>query len=255
MDDAEARAILRQHDEDPPAKGRLSPEWRAKATHFADQDSGGDGYADGTGPGDFTEAAEPPAPGLPAERKPRKVINRAPSLASRFRKPSTGKPKAKKKHPRIPVTTFIETVWAGLGGIVMRVDAPLGRVLILEADAAGDILEDIVRDTAADRALQPVVRHYEQGRKAAALFGPPLVVAAIEMAQRLPQEQMEARMTLLEPMLVSSLMLWDEVSAEKAVQRLERRESERPRLEQAQDLARRIFATAEPVAEKEPAAA
>lgn len=254
MDDAQARAILRQHDEDPPARGKLGPDWHARATHLADQDGGA-----APDPGaDVTGAADPPAPGLPAERPPRRVTTKAPSLTSRIRAragKTTAPKKPKKKHPRIPVTTFIETVWAGIGGIVARVDQPLGRVLILEADAAGDILEDIVRDTAADRALQPVVRNYEKGRKAAALFGPPVVVAAMEMAARLPEDQMRARLALLEPMLVSSLMLWDEVAAEKAAARLERRESERPRLEQAQDLARRIFAVAEPEPEREPAAA
>lgn len=252
MDDAEARAILRQHDEDPPARGKLGPDWHARATHLADQDGGG--APDDPGE-DVTGAADPPAPGLPAERAPRRVTTKAPSLVDRFRKPKTGtKAKAKKKHPRVSVATFVETFWAGAGGIVERIDVPLGRTLVIQADVAGDILEDVVRDTAADRALQPIVRNYEKGKKLAALFGPPFIVGAMEMAARLPEDQMRARMALLEPMLVSSLMLLDEVSAEKAVERLERRESERPRLEQAQDLARRIFAQPEP-AEREPAAA
>jgi hypothetical protein len=201
-----------------------------------------------------TEDADPPP--LPAERPPRKVRapRKGPSLADRMRgKNASGKTRAKKKYPRVPISDFVSMFWGGMGALVVRVDAPVGRTVIMQADAAGDVLEDAVRDTAIDRGLQPIVRNYARGRKVAALVGPPVIVAAIEVAQRLPEEQMRIRMAILEPMLLSSLMLWDDVAAEKALERLERQESQRPKVEQAQRIAALIFADVPAAPEAEPA--
>jgi hypothetical protein len=248
MDDAEARAILRAHEEEPPVRGKLGPDWIARATHYADQDSGtpaADSYDGGTSEADFsgtTEAAEPPA--AVAERKPRRVQRKPkPTLRERFTKAQA---KPKKRQPRVSVAPLIGNVWGFLGSMAGRVDRPLGNCLMLQSDVAGDILEDVVKGTFMDPILQPIARARDKGKAVTALVLPPAVVVAIERAQMLPEDQMKARMAFLEPILVQSLMMWGEVAGGKLAAMAERIEQEGPAREQAERMARLIFAAAGP---------
>lgn len=244
MDDAEARAILREHGEEPPIRGRLNDDWRSRAEAFradapeADYD-GGVSDADFT---DTTEAAEPPA--LPAERKPRKVTKARTSLRDRFTKAATGKPKV--KHKRMSLAPVIGEFWGLMGSLAGRVDVPLGRCLQMQSPVAGEILEDVVKGTIVDTALQPIARAEDKAKAVGALVLPPLVVVAIEHAQTLPEDQMKMRMAFLEPVLVQSLMMWERVAGDKLEAMAARVEAEAPSRERAENTARLIFAMAAP---------
>lgn len=58
---------------------------------------------------------------------------------------------------------------------------PLGRYLTWQAPAAGEMLDDALKDSIIDkRLLQPAVRAYDRLGIAAAVLGPPAVILAIE---------------------------------------------------------------------------
>jgi hypothetical protein len=91
MDDAEARAILREHGEEPPARGKLGADWTGRAETYREGAAPpGDDYDEGVTADDFTTVAgDPPDPAPVAERKPRRVRASAaarPSIRERFTK-------------------------------------------------------------------------------------------------------------------------------------------------------------------------
>ena len=254
MDDDEARAILREHGEEPPQRGRLGPQWKARAGELRQGPPAADSYDGGTSEADFVStAAEPPAdePAIPAERKPRKVRAARPSLRDRLKAPAKDKT-AKRKHPRVPVDRLISRAWDMMGGLAARVDVPLGRCLQMQAPVAGLIMEDIVKGTFADRAIQPIARAEEKAEKGLALIGPPLCVVGLEMAQQLPDDQRKTREAILWPLLVESMVLWDRIAGDKIGDLTERIKAEAPARERAEQLAGLIFGRAP---EPEPAAA
>jgi hypothetical protein len=257
MDDAEARAILREHGEEPPVRGRLNPDWISRAEALrADAPAPAPDYDGGVSDADFevTEAAEPPAV-LP-ERKPRKVRTgpARPSLRERFTKAASGKGKPKRKHPRLSLAPLIGEFWAVLGGMATRVDVPVGRCLQMQAPVAGLVLEDVVKGTIVDTALQPIARAEDKAKAVGALILPPVLVAAIEQAQTLPEQQRKNREAFLMPMLVQSLMMWERVAGDRIGEIIEREKAEAPMRERAEANARLIFdltAPAEPEPERE----
>jgi len=278
MDDAEARAILREHGEEPPKRGTLGTSWRERAQELADfgpQPSGNgaepaDDYDQGVTADDFggvSTAADPPdvpaAAAVPEQREqaPRRPRRPHMSLADRVRAAGTSgkdkpKPKGKKHHPRVRVDGLISRGWDVLGGLATRVDPPLGRCLMMQAPVAGLILEDVVKGTFVDRALQPVARAEDKAEKVAALVAPPLLVAGLEASQRLPEPQRKAREAILWPLLVESLVLSERVAGAYADEVIARAQQDGPARERATRLASVIFAvpTEEPAtSEPEPA--
>jgi|SRR5215472_725481 len=262
MDDAEARRILTEHGEQVTRRGKLSDEARLRAQHLADQDAGGDEYADGTSPGDFGDDPAPltspelkpePEPERPAnleERRPQPVKRtRRQRKPLRERLAGDGK-RPKRKHPRMPVDQLISSAWAALGGLAGQVDPPVGRCLVLQAPVAGLILEDVVRGTAADRILQPIARAEERAEKVLALVGPPAIVAALEASQALPERQRAAREAVLLPLLHRSLVLWVRIAGDQADKMVERQQEEGPAAEAAAKLMAAILGT--PAAQPEP---
>ena len=259
MDDAEARAILREHGHETTERGKLSKEDRALADSYR-ADGPGPDYDQNVSEADFapepdsvTVAAEPPA--LPPERAPRRVRKATPTIRERIQG-ARGKKKPAKKHPRVSVAPLISEAWAVMGGIAQRIDRPVGTCLIFQSAVAGPVLEDIVKGTVADRALQPLARAEDKAKAVAALAGPPMLVAAIEHAQTLPEPQRKAREAILLPMLVQSLMLWDRIAAGKAEELMARAEAESGDREKAEAMVAMIFgqAPAQPVT-PEPATA
>lgn len=253
MDDDEARAILREHGEEPPARGKLGSQWRLRAEELRQgPPPGEDTYDGGVTADDFagvTVAADPP---LPAEARPRKTRRPGPSLTARLRKAGQGKAKGK-RHPRVPVDSLISSAWAAMGGLAMNVDPPLGRCLVMQAPVSGLILEDLVRGTAVDRVLQPVARAEEKAQKALALFAPPALVAALEAAQALPEPQRRAREAILLPLLERSMVLWVRIAGDKIDQQIARAAEEEPAREKARELMAMIWAQPAP-ADGKPAA-
>ena len=105
--------------------------------------------------------------------------------------------KPKIHHARVSTASFFEEAWTGAGNLVARSDVPVGRVLLFQAPCVGDIIDEEIAGTAADKLVQPVVRWWEKGSTIGALVGVPIVVAMIE-------RQPERRAILL-PMLRSMM--------------------------------------------------
>lgn len=130
--------------------------------------------------------AEPP-PDL-AETRPRNVpVPRGAAARSRWTRakgkaaPKRGAAKAKAaKHPRVPVDELIAGVYRAGAGILGPMLPATARMLKIQSATAGILLDPIVRDTIADRFLQPLARTSAGAEAVAVLVGPPLIVAAIE---------------------------------------------------------------------------
>lgn len=252
----EARELLQGHGYEPPPRGNLGRKWRAMAEDIAagaEPGSPPEGYADGTSEADFTEATAPEpedttaaAPG--PEQKPRRPKVTKPSTSARVRSVFTrqsGKPKtkAKARHPRLPVDRLIGRVWEGLGRLAQPVSQPLATTLALQAPIAGLILEDTVRGTVVDKALQPVVRAEQRGEKVFALAGPPVLVLALQNAMGIPDpDQRAARVGVLQMMLIEALTMWVKIAGDKTEEARERVAESQDIRDQVEKLLAEIFA-------------
>lgn len=242
--DADVRAVLREHGEPVPARGKLKPAYHQRyeeLTNHAGPDGTDDpdGSDDWDGPdddGDIITATvpAPPAPepdrGPPAdETRPKRPRRKTGGIGGRLfgDKTATAKPKAKVKHPRVPADRLISRGWGALGRIAATVSAPLSTTFALQQPVAGMVLEDAVRGTFIDPALQFAARAEERGEKVAALAGPPLIVLAIERAQGLPEPARTIRLAILEPMLVETLTLWVNIAGDKMATAAARLEEDR----------------------------
>jgi hypothetical protein len=134
-------------------------------------------YPEGMTDAEFSDPAPPPdmaetKPG--ATSRPRRSF---PGMAK-----GKGKAKAKPKHrgPRIPVDEAVAGCWGTLANLAKPIP-PLHRTLAYQAPVAGLLLEDEVRGTVVDRALQPLARLQQHGDTVVALAGPPVLVTAITM--------------------------------------------------------------------------
>lgn len=115
--------------------------------------------------------------------------------------------KSKPKKPRVSVEKFVSRLWGFLADAAKPINPPMARVLDVQAPVAGMILEDTVRDTLADKLLQPLARAEGHGETIFALVGPPLLVGAI-------QARPEAAPVLV-PLLKESLRVWVDVAGDK----------------------------------------
>src|SRR5215472_5899376 len=250
MDDAEARAILRDHDEDPPKRGKLGDHWHTLAEGYQqatppDYDGG---VTDADFPEEETEAAPPPEiETVAAERPPRRVRSSRPPLRERLKsggKTRTPGARTKVKHKRVSVAPLISEAWLFMGGAAQRIDVPLGRCLQMQSLVAGEIMEDIVKGTAGDRILQPLARAEDKAKAVAALLLPPALVVALERAQMLDEDRRKQREAILYPMLIQSMMLWERVAAGKMETMMARAEADAPARERAEEMAGLIFGMA-----------
>ena len=101
---------------------------------------------------------------------------------------------------RISTAKTISAMYGGAGFLMVRtgVDEPVGRCLQFQAPAAGEILEDLTKDTFVDVPLQWVAERFDVAEKAGALLGLPLLVFLYERASA------ELR-TMLDPMMREAL--------------------------------------------------
>jgi len=251
MDDAEARAILREHGEDPPKRGQLGAEWRGRAEAYR---ADGDETAADLPPGQDGDGQEPPVGEV--EHRPRRVRQARPTLADRLRGSKTkSSRKRPARQPRVSVAEVCGSAWYGLARVAANVDVALSRCLQLQSGVAGEILEDVVKGTFADTLLQPVARGAEKGKKAAALLGPPMLTAAISAAQGLPEPQRSVRLAFLVPLLEESLVMMARVTGDLSERITVKLEEEAPLREMAKAQVELIFADLAPAAAAEPAGA
>ena len=160
-------------------------------------------------------------------RKPKTTRSRnAVPLRSRLGFGGKKKP-AGKKQPRISTSDLLGSVWRGAAKLMTPLP-PLQRTLRMQAPVAGDLLDDVVRDTIVDPLLQPLARLASQGKAVQALVGPPAFVTAImaHTAQRAsmdpPQDPNPFFMAVATEGLRSSLMAWMDVAGPKFEQALSR---------------------------------
>lgn len=146
------------------------------------------------------------------------VADRARSIMRTAPKRSTAKKSGARK-PRVSVDRFITTAWAGLARITQQVNIPVARVLAVQAPVAGLLLEDVVKNTVVDKALQPLARAGQGGEMAIALMGPPLLVAALTTERVQQDPRMQA---VLVPLLRESLKTWIEVAGPKLEVQMQR---------------------------------
>lgn len=160
-----------------------------------------------------------------AEEKPRRPKAKARTSSSGagrrfgFGRAKTGaKPAAKRK--RVSTEDMLGGAWRLLAKVATPLP-PLNRTLRIQAPVAGMLLEDVVKDTAADTFLQPLARLAGQGKVVSALLGPPVIVTALMMhvQQRAsmdpPQEPHPFFISAGTEALRSSLMVWAELTEGK----------------------------------------
>ena len=165
----------------------------------------------------------PPAP--PAADPPREgrvVRERRPEPPPRKRRGFLGRePRAKKAkpaHKRVSLENLVSTGW-GLGAMALARSSkslPMARVMQMQSDVAGIIVDEQLRGTMVDKFLQPFARAGEKGEVAFALAGPPLLVGAMTARPEL--------FPVLKPMLKMSMLSWMQISkpaVEKAQKRVQ----------------------------------
>jgi uncharacterized membrane protein YeaQ/YmgE (transglycosylase-associated protein family) len=136
-------------------------------------ESDGDGFA----------APAPPAPrpaGKPAvaETAPRKPPRERRGLLQR--KPAeSGKPR---KLPRVSTETLLGAGWSILASLAGRSNpalVPMSRMMMFQSATVGIVGDAALKGTVVDRILQPLARAGEKGELAAAIIGPPVIVAVV----------------------------------------------------------------------------
>ena len=123
---------------------------------------------------------------------------------------------------RVSTADTLADVWAGLGSTAMRSGyVPTGRMMQFQSQVAGEMLDEAVKGSVIDRKiLQPVVKSRGRYDLISAVFGPPMLVLAIE---RDPSKA-ELLIPLLKAQIRSSLPLM--LPAIKKVQEKERKAAE-----------------------------
>ena len=152
-------------------------------------------------PGVVTSPSPPLGDARPTRKKPKdwKFWNKDKSSGPKFPKTNEKKPTVTKGR-RASTAPTISDLWTGAGGLAIRTGrhAPLGRLMQWQAPVAGEMLDEAVKGTILDRMLlQPVAKGRGRFDALGAVFGPPLIVMAIE---RNPQNA-----DMLIPMLKASI--------------------------------------------------
>jgi hypothetical protein len=158
------------------------PDPDSSISHLPGRETSSPDYPDGMTDDDFSDPSGPPPDGADslAETKPgptSRPRRSFPGLAK-----GKAKPKAKAKHrgPRLPVDEAVAGCWGTLANLAKPIP-PLHRTLAYQAPVAGLLLEDEVRGTVVDRALQPLARLQQHGDTVVALAGLPVLVTAITL--------------------------------------------------------------------------
>lgn len=199
----DVREWLRGQGHEVPDKGRLSKSLQAiyddahpgldglGSPDEPDQPAGPDaGYDAGVTEADFPSEPEPDsAETVRGERKPRAVRTSRGTGAKGLRERIWGSSKGKsgkaprKKHPRVSVKGMIEETWSDLAWMFGGVP-PLNKILYLQAPFAGQVLEETVRGTVADKVMQPMARTYRHYNALFSLSAPLWVMAIMAKGER-----------------------------------------------------------------------
>jgi hypothetical protein len=171
--------------------------------------------------GDESEAIERARVAERAPKIPSPTRVKAKSLGDRFRAALKGEPakrgpgRPKTTQPRVSVESVITGAWMLAAQAMKNANAPVARVLMLQAPIAGHVLEEPVKGTAIDKMLQPLARASKGGEVAFALLMPPILVGA------LTTERGAAQADMLTPILRRSLMSWMKLAGPKLMEMAE----------------------------------
>lgn len=202
MNDREVRAWAVEQGIDVSPRGKL-PAYvrdRYQAEHPEEPYPAGAGV-DPVNADALAEALAGLEPGVPGETAPR-----APAPATAV---ATVKQKLRdragigtgSRKRRLSLEDLGSTVWQGIAYIAGRGgQVPVQRVLKLQAPVAGVVIEDALRNTVADRVLQPLARMNASCKDLSSLLGPPILVGLISNDPELAPMCM--------PMLVQCLEDW-----------------------------------------------
>jgi hypothetical protein len=252
--DAEVRQVLRDAGEPVAERGKLGAAQRQRYAELTGDDTPAGPDLPDPGSGEHSSSTGTlPGPGS-GERRPRRATprGRPKSLWQRMTSQGGGR-RGRSRHTRVPVDRLCERGWEFLAR--MAGPTPLGRCLSMQSPVAGLVMEDIVAGTMVDRALQPIARAEQRSEKVLALFGPPLIVAALQSAQGLPDQQRAMREAFLVPMLREAMVLGVDVAADKIKVKAERDAEMGPAYAQADELIAMIFNPPSAYTEAEAAAA
>lgn len=149
---------------------------------YPEPESGPD-YDGGVTEADFPPEPEPEQPARVAEVRPRRITSprTGGGIVARFRKPRTAKAKAgrpARKLPRVSIAGLIEDAWSQLAWAAAPIP-PMQRLLYAQAPFAGVALEDALRDTVADKILQPVARAEQKAKAVGGLVMPPVALLGV----------------------------------------------------------------------------
>lgn len=155
---------------------------------------------------------------IPPVIKETTTVQKARGLVDRVKRAAPAKTRGRKvRKPRVSTGKLIAMGWRGLAQMVAPINLPVARVLDMQAPVAGDILEDVVRDTIVDRLLQPLARANEGGEAVFALLGPPLLVAAMTSKPEVAP--------VLVPVLKEALRRWIDIAGPKLEEHVKKEEA------------------------------
>lgn len=218
-DAAEIRAWARANDLPCPERGGIPKSLRDQWEFAQLEDAliGADDPELGGAAGAGQSAPAPPPPAADAgtgERRPRNIAVPRRSRWGLPARPAKGKGKARgKARPRVPVDDLIATLWRGAAGMLRPLPAT-SRMLKLQAPVAGAILEPMAKGTLADTILQPLARTTEGAEAIAALAGPPILVAMMELDP--------AKAPLCMPILRELMLRWCKLAGPKMAEAMAR---------------------------------
>jgi hypothetical protein len=98
---------------------------------------------------------------------------------------------------------------------------------------AGKVLEDQVRGTVLDRALQPLARGQAHLEGIGALVLMPMAIAGLEAAEGLPEPKRSVRRAFLLPVAVEGAALWVRIAGPKVEELIREQQERGPEREQA----------------------
>jgi hypothetical protein len=238
--------------EDIPARGKLSDEWmqRYRDGTAADAPPPDDGS-------EYDESSAVSAADFPPDEPVRPRAERAPRPVAQVKGKSRGglsgllsgargnaKPGGKagggRKRPRVSLDRLVERMWGQVAWAAGNVP-PMQKMLYAQAPFAGMVLEDVIRDTPADRLLQPVARNYQKFVALDGLLGPPLSVMMIMANAPAPGEEpnMACKMGFIG--LRMSLMSMAETVGDRLDEVMERAADNRARASQIDEFIEFLF--------------
>jgi hypothetical protein len=125
---------------------------------------------------------------------------------ARVRRKSPAKKPAK---PRASIERIASFGWSMLGAIGGKASPAVGYMMEKQAPVVGMVLEDSIKGSIVDRMIQPFAHARDSGVVISAIFGPPVLTAALQFRPD--------KADFILPALRESLMMWMELAGDKIV--------------------------------------